>query len=79
LPALSSGILNQNLFNFTSFSASNGSPDQIQMQVNVLGTSLKVTLNRIEGLIYNSSIYSQVKFGNSSNTTNGLNLVSLEN
>jgi hypothetical protein len=66
--------LNQNLFNFTSFSASNGSPDQIQMQVKVLGTSLKVTLNKIEGLIYNSSIYSQVKFTSNPNIT-GHNLV----
>ncbi len=76
MPALSSGILNQNQFNFTSFNISNGFPDQIQMQVNVLDSSLKLTLFKVEGLLYNSSMYSQVKFGNSSNT-NGLNLVRL--
>jgi hypothetical protein len=74
LPALSSGILNQNQFIFTSFNTSNGFPSEIQIQVNVLNSSLKIKLNLVDGLIYNSSIYSQVNFVNSSNT-NGLNLV----
>ncbi len=74
LPVLSSGILSQNQFIFTSFNASNGFPIQFQININVLSSSLTIKLNQVEGLIYNSSIYSQVKFASSPNT-NGENLV----
>jgi hypothetical protein len=68
------GILNQNQFNLTSFYSSNGFPNQIQMKINILSSSLIITLNQVEGLIYNSSIYSQVNFTSNPNI-NGLNLV----
>ena len=74
MPALSNGVLSHNQFSFTSFNASNGFPIQFQLNINVLSSSLTIKLNQVEGLIYNSSIYSQVKFTSSQNT-NGENLV----
>ena len=74
LPVLSSGILSQNQFSFTSFNVSNGFPIQFQIKINVLSSSLIIKLNQVEGLIYNSSIYSQVQFTSNPNIT-GQNLV----
>ena len=66
--------MNQNQFSFTLFDASNGFPIQFQINIDVLNSSLTIKLHQVEGLIYNSSIYSQVKFTSSQNT-NGENLV----
>ena len=74
MPVLSSGVLSQNQFSFTSFNGSNGFPSQFQIKINVLSSSLIIKLNQVEGLIYNSSIYSQVKFTSNPNIT-GQNLV----
>ncbi len=77
MPSLSSGILDQRQFNFTLFNVSDGFPIKIELQAIVLSSYLRITLNKIEGLIYNSSIYSQVNFANGSNA-NQQNFVSLE-
>ena len=78
MPVLSSGVLSQNQFSFTSFNASNGFPFQFQINTNVLNSSLSIKLNQLEGLIYNSTVYSQVTLTNSSNN-NRQNLVILLN
>jgi hypothetical protein len=75
MPPLSNGILDQNQFNFTSFNISDGFPIKIELQAIVLSSFLRITLNQVEGLIYNSSIYSQVYFASNSNT-NEQNFVS---
>jgi hypothetical protein len=74
LPPLSRGILNQNQFNLTSFDSSNGFPNQIQMKINIFNSSFSITLGQVEGLIHNSSIYTQVNFRSNPNI-NGQNLV----
>jgi hypothetical protein len=75
MPPLSNGILDQNQFNFTSFNISDGFPIKIELQAIVLSSFLRITLNQVEGLIYTSSIYSQVYFASNSNT-NEQNFVS---
>lgn len=59
MPALSSGILNQNQFNFT-FNSSNGFPLALQVQFLAFEAYLNIRLNQVEGLAYNSSIYSKI-------------------
>ena len=78
MPILSLGVLNQNQFSFTSFDASNGFPIQFQINIDVLNSSLTIKLHQVEGLIYNSSIYSKVKFTSNPNIR-GQNLVILLN
>ena len=51
---------------------------QLNTNTNVLNSSLTIKLNQLEGLIYNSTVYSQVTLTNSSNN-NRQNLVILLN
>ena len=66
---MSSGLLDQSQFNFT-YNASNDFPSKIKIQILAFNTHLNVLLNKMEGLIYNSSIYSKVSMSNGINVTN---------
>ena len=62
--------MNPNQFNITSSNSLDEFPLQIQIQVLVFGTVLNIKLNQQQGLLYNSSIYSQVNFYSDLNLVN---------
>ena len=59
-PSLLSGLLNQDQFNFTYDDTSSEFPMRIKIKVHLFDTYLDISLDQVEGLVYNSSIYSKV-------------------